>query len=588
MKRIYTLQPKFAILLAVLCIALAPVAMQLHAQTPEADAPPPAETAPPPPPAEDPPPPAEEPAPPAEEPPPPPPPAEEPAPPAEEPPPPPPAEEPAPPAEEPAPPPAEEPAPPAEEPPPAPAEEPAPPAEEPAPPPPAEEPDSGSATEEPGDVATEEPTTEATEEATTEATEEPTSEATEEPTTEESTPEATEEVEDEGTPTPTEEVIVPDELNLVSSSSVTINPGEHKDVVVRYTLGSDRVKTEMSANLTAPGGESLEGWSLVPMQGADLDEDPNDANRHLKARIDYADTVENGDVYETAWRVTAPDHIEEPVTVRLHLSTKIHRDDGVTDGVIKNDLVNFSSVASEHNPTLTCDEVVAEDVDNNWNCTFDTTHPDDDVVITASADIPEGWELALDDAGLTGEPVALNGNAVAANSFVLEATYPIGCPDVHTTFSSSLDLTLTYPSGEVSTLTTDMPLVFERPTPSLTVQNFEFDGINDMDSLISQGELVLSYADAPCAWQATIELSDLTSDEFVLDTLLFTVAAVESDVDASITMSDNLLNVLVPASDDGSGAGTITIELQLELPHPIPPGIYVVKVLTQFAWLDEI
>lgn len=570
MKRIYTLQPKFAILLAVLCIALAPVAMQLHAQTPEADAPPPAETAPPPPPAEDPPPPVEEPAPPAEEPPPPPP-----------------AEEPAPPAEEPAPPPpAEEPASPAEEPPPPPAEEPAPPAEEPAPPP-AEEPDSGSATEESGDVATEEPTTEATEEPTTEATEEPTSEATEEPTTEESTPEATEEVEDEGTPTPTEEVIVPDELNLVSSSSVAINPGEHKDVVVRYTLGSDRMKTEMSANLTAPGGESLEGWSLVPMQGADLNEDPNDANRQLKARIDYADSVENGDVYETTWRVTAPDHIEEPVTVRLHLSTKIHRDDGVTDGVIKNDLVNFSAVASEHNPTLTCDEMIGENVDYTWNCTFDTTHPDDDVVITASADVPEGWELSLDGVELTGEPMALSAEAIAADSITLAATYPIGCPDIDATFSASVSLSMTYPSGEVSELDAELLLVFERPTPTFEVTSFQFDEMDLTQTLSATGRMTVTYEDLPCAWQATLQFTDLVSEKFTIPGDLMHIESVEGLSNANVTILDGSISIFAEESADEHASGTFTIHFGIDLPHQVPPGAYRIEVTTQFGWADQ-
>lgn len=446
-------------------------------------------------------------------------------------------------------------------------------------------------------VITVEPVTPDPEPTETETVEpEPTETETVEPEpteTETVEPEPTETEAPDGDATPDgdpEEVTGPDQLQVVGDTDIQIAPGEYRDIVIRYTLGSDRENTEIAARLTAPGGESLANWEIVPLYGTDTQDDPEDPDRHLKARIDYTDNIDNGDVFETTWRVTAPDHLESPVLVRINFLTSIHGENGVVDGVIKENLISINAIASVHNPTLECEAVVAEDVRNTWNCVVDTDHPGDDVAVAASANVPDGWELTLDDMSLNAESTHLAVDENGTRSFTLAAVYPIGCPDQNAAFSSTLGLTFSYQSGDTLQVSTELPIVFVNPQAELNITSFSFEVLDDIETLSTTGQLTLQYSNAPCGWQATLEFGDLASPELgVIDGVIVSATGVDGlSEDASVTMIDNTIVIIAPESTDEVSEGEIVIHLQLDLPHLILPGDYVIKVLTELVLSESL
>ena len=410
-----------------------------------------------------------------------------------------------------------------------------------------------------------------------------TNEPTEIPVSDEGSPAA-----DDETSTSTAEVVGPDQLEVVGGITIAIGPGEYRDIVVRYTLGSDRDATEIVAELTAPGGESLSEWELAPWERVDTEDDPADPNRHVKAGIEYTTNTGNGDQFQTTWRVTAPNHIEKPLTVKISFESSIHKSGAESVGVDGENLVTINASASTHNPTLNCEAVVAEDVSNTWNCAFDTTHPNSNVVVNASADVPEGWELALNGAPLSGEVSQVAVNESGAGSFTLAATYPIGCPDASAVVATSPSLSFAYPSEESLNLTTELPLAFEPPTPTLETVAFEFDAFDDAETLVADGRLVVRYSDAPCAWQGSIQFTDLVSDSYTLNDAVLNVTSVEGDPNIAVVMSGDSVVINAPDSVTELAEGELVIHLQLELPHLIPPGVYVIKVVTQINLMDDL
>lgn len=390
-------------------------------------------------------------------------------------------------------------------------------------------------------------------------------------------------------PTPTEEPEAPDQIEVVGSAEITIQPGEYLDIAVRYTLGSDRDRTILSASLNAADGTPLDtGWKLDSLDRGDTYNNPDDPHRDQKVRLEIGDVVENGEVVTTTWRITAPDHIEVPIALYVDFVSEIHDEGGSEQGVYREALLIVRANASVHSPTLQCDTVIAEDVNNTWNCAFDTTHSDP-ILVEAAASVPEGWELALNGEPLTSEGVALDQSVVEAGAFELAAKYPIGCPDPSEVFSTTLSLTFNYPSGEVSTLVSDQALVFHKPTPKLEVTGFSFEELVDIDSLSTTGQLTLRYSDAPCGWQATLEFGDLTSELGVIDDVVIVATGFDGNPELTVTTTtDNTIVIVAPENTDENSEGEITINLRLDLPTLIPPGDYVIQVITELISKDSL
>lgn len=433
-------------------------------------------------------------------------------------------------------------------------------------------------TEPPAPVVTDPPVPEVTEPMATEPTDvatEPTDQATEtaEPTeTSEAKP---------STPEPTKEIIEPDALTIAGPTSLTVAPGSFVDVVVQYTLGSDRQKTELSGNISSPAGVSLEDWNLGAIERGDLDQDPNDPNRDLKVRFDFTDSVTREGVVATTWRITAPKHIEQPVTVELSFSSNVHRTDGVNTGVSKPRLVTINATASTHAPTLHCDALAGDSVTNTWNCQLSTDHPGVDAVVKATVTEPEGWDLAINEVAVQDAPIAIATDATGAASFSVAAKYPIGCPDPAEVFASTLNVSVVYPSGETQSLSTDLALTFERPDSAISIESVQFQPVSSMSDLTSNGAMTLSFRNAPCGVASSITFGDLSLGETVVEGTTFSLLAAQAPEGVTVTMQDNRLVVIVDERITTETDGLITLTVSMELPHLVEPGDYTIKLMTE-------
>lgn len=428
---------------------------------------------------------------------------------------------------------------------------------------------------EPTQAPTEPPPTEAPA-----ATEAPAPTSTQQPTEEPAEPEPTA---TSPAPTPTEIPEVPDQLQLVTSADITINPGEQRDVVIRYTLGSDRSSTKLSVNLTAPGGESLAGWSVDPVGRADLHQDVDDPAHLLKAGIAFADLTGNGDSFETTWRVSAPDHVELPFTIRLHANAEVHIDGGVSAGATQNDLLTIHAAASAHQPSVTCDATES----NSWGCVFNTAHPDANVGISASAELPAGWELSLDGTDLTSEPMSLGAETIVGSGFSLAASYPVGCPDGSGSATAMLNLNMTYPSGEVAAIDVELPVIYEKPESMLTISSFGFNEVDLRRANETTGHLTLSHNATACGWEATIQLTDLESENLTIPSDAIRIDSIHGLPNAAISLDQGVITIRTSESDAAIPAGELTINFAMTMPAQVEPGEYRIGVNTQFTWLAE-
>lgn len=380
-------------------------------------------------------------------------------------------------------------------------------------------------------------------------------------------------------PTPTSAPVeVPDELETVGDTVVSVAPGHYVDLKMNYTLGSDRDSTDIEASLIDPSGESLAGWTIEPV---DRDEvppvDPSIADGPTTAEIAVTDLVQQGDVVELVWRLTAPAHVETAQTVRVDVESH-------SDGQLALDeksVYRVSASASAHNPTLEC--IAGED--NTWNCTVETTHPGV-INATVSANVPAGWTLEMNGAPLTTEPTPVSVDGTG--SFAISAKYPVGCPDPGVVSSTTVSFSLAYPSGDVHTLTNELTLAFERPTSTLSVTAFSFDEITNPDALSTTGHLTLAVGDAPCAWQATLDFTDFISGSSVISDATFTVSGVDGLDGASVTSQGNSIVIIAPDSSSDLDSTEFTVYLTVTFSHPIPPGVYSITVITQLVWLDAL
>lgn len=439
------------------------------------------------------------------------------------------------------------------------------------------------ATEAPAEpTATEVPAaTEAPEPTSTESPAEPTEEPVEptaEPTAE--TPEPT--------PTAVPEVPeVPDTLELVGSAGIAINPGEQHDIVIRYTLGSDRSNTELLVNLTATGGESLEGWSLNAVGRSDLHTDVNDPTHNLIARVEVAEATEIGQYFDTTWRITAPDHIEVPVAVHVRASGVIVGGNGDDAGAVQDNLASIQATPSEHLPTLTCDPASVEAESNVWNCAFDTSHPGDDVSVLASGDNPAGWKLTLNDNLVETEPLVLSNDTIAQSSFVLTAAYPLGCPNGAGNTTATFNLSISYPSGEAVDLTAELPLQFDKPESMVSISSFGFDDVDLRDANSTSGQLTIVYQETPCAWEATVQLTDLESEGFIIPNDALRIDSVEGLPSGTITLDQGVITIRSAESEVAVPAGELTIHFTIDMPAQIQPGAYRIGINIQFLWMSD-
>lgn len=376
-------------------------------------------------------------------------------------------------------------------------------------------------------------------------------------------------------------VTVPDQLTLDSSTELSIGAGEYRDITIRYTLGSDRSSTEIGATIESVSGDSLAGWTIAPVGRVDLADDPADPGRDVSARVDVADATAQGGVLVVTFRVTAPAHVEQATSLNVDVTSSINTAGSLTAAVNAQDLVSIHAAASVHAPTLDC----AAGEANSWTCSYATTHPGS-IAMSASATVADGWQLTLDGTALSADAIALSTDASGSGSFVLQATYPIGCPDVNAA-SATLAVAFSYPSGEVRTLVADLALAFDRPDPTMDVTDLSFGDIQSMSDLTSSGTMTVSYANVPCAWMVTFDLSDLTSDAYTVTNGVLSLGGVEGLPGATASIEGNTLTVHAPEATSGLTDGEFTISLTLTLPHIIPPGNYVIGVITQLGWLDN-
>lgn len=382
------------------------------------------------------------------------------------------------------------------------------------------------------------------------------------------------------TPTPTPEVIVPDQMALTSGASVTIAQGESRDITIRSTLGSNRESTSITASAVEASGLPSDGWTIVPVNRANTITDPSG---HA-AGVSITDVTTNAATVDTTWRVTAPSHIEQPLTFTVNVTSKIHRIDGITDGANLVPASQISATAAVHAPTFVC----SESASLAWACSFDTTHPAA-ITLGATVTAPAGWEIKLNSNLLSATPYQLDSVVQSAKTFALVATYPIGCPDVAGPESASITLTYTYPSGEVVVLKQDIALTFVRPQPTVAIDSFSIQEFNQMETLSTTGQLAIAYTSAPCAWQATVDLTEVHSDTLPLPDMVITVDGVQAPEGVSVTMSGSTLSILAAESTSSNASGTITITITLAytFPHQVPPGAYSIGAVISIAWLDE-
>jgi len=412
------------------------------------------------------------------------------------------------------------------------------------------------------------------------------------PTTETVIPTATEMVTpetvatptEEPSPTPTETPVVADEIVPLVGTQFAIAPGTSQDVSIRFTLGSDRTSTSVSASISASNGASLDGWSITQIDKVDLDENPQDANRSLITRVELTSATRHSESIDITWRVTAPDHIEKPVTVLLDLHAQAQGEPPLSEPLTAPSFASFVASVSVHSPALDC---AVAGVNNTWNCTLDTNHPGSDVVASMKSTVPEGWELKHGETLLGASAVPIDAATLQSGVISLAANYPIGCPDPAATFTAQLAVELTYPSGELTTLNADLALTFERPTPTFEITSFEFEDLNLLETLSTTGTLTVHTSEAPCAWQGTIQMTGLETDEFTVPGDVFSIISVEGLPDGTVTMNGSSISISAPEAVTEESDLEIVIHFEVQLPHQVPPGAYRVGISTQFAWDDQ-
>lgn len=381
-------------------------------------------------------------------------------------------------------------------------------------------------------------------------------------------------------PTATEEVIVPDILQVDSGTTVSIGPGESRDVAITYTLGSNRYHTQLTATLSAPGVD-LTGWSITPVNRADQLNDPADPARNLKARVDVSEANSNGATFTETLRVVAPSHLETVQAVNIDFQSTIVRSDGNAAGVNMTALVVVNASASAHNPTVVCEPVATTNQPSISDCSYTTTHPETNVTVAASATAPQGWELSLDGSPLSASPTVISSASAPTVDFTVAADYPVGCPAMGASESATITLQMTYPSGEVKSVSTSLPLTFHEPDTTVSVESFSFNEMNSLSSLSTTGELKLKYTNAPCAWQLTITFGDLVTDSTTINDAVFSVVAVDGLPNASVISTGDTVVISAPDSTTTTDSGVITISLNLTLQNPVPPGNYLLRVTTE-------
>lgn len=380
--------------------------------------------------------------------------------------------------------------------------------------------------------------------------------------------------------TATDEAVVPDVLRVDSGSTMSIGPGESRDVAVTYTLGSSRVETLLTATLTAPGVD-LTGWSITPINRADQLNDSADPARDLQARVDVADVSTNGATFTETLRVSAPSHLEAAHVVAIDFQSTILRSEGNENGVNLPAMVTVTASVSAHNPTLNCEPASTAEKLSNSACSYTTTHPDSNVTVEASVTAPQGWALSVDGSPLSASLSVISSASASTAGFTLTADYPVGCPALGATETATLTLQMTYPSGEAKSVSAIVPLTFHEPDTSVSVQAFSFNEMNSLSSLTTTGELKLNYSNTPCAWQVTITFGDLSTDSTTITDAVFSVLAVDGLPGASVTTTGNTVVISAPDSTTSTDSGVITISLGLTLQNPVPPGNYVLRVTTE-------